>query len=96
MKAHPTLTPRYLLLVALLLCSGAALAEQPGSDWLPAPQLLQKLDAQGFRSARDLKPVRGHWEGEAFQNGAIVIFHANAQTGQVTFQKAKDNAGHGH
>ena len=95
MKTQPALAPRYLLLV-LLFCADAALADQPGSAWLAAPQLLQRLDAQGFRSARDLKPVHGHWEGEAIQNGAIVLFHANAQTGQVTFQKAKDNAGHGH
>jgi len=36
--------------------------------------------------------VHGHWEGEAFQSGQLVKFHADAKTGQVTFEKAKDNA----
>lgn len=94
MKSPRTLT--CLIFAATFLLPAAACAEQPGSTWLAQPQLIQKLDAQGFKLAKALKAVRGHWEGEAFQNGEIVVFHANAQTGQVTFEKAKDNFGHDH
>ena len=52
----------------------------------------QKLDAQGFKHVQALQAVHGHWEGEAFQHGQLVKFHADAKTGQVTFEKAKDNA----
>lgn len=96
MKTPQSLVMKCLILAALLLPSGATLAEQPGSDWLGKAQLLQKLDAQGFKNARDLQAVHGHWQGEAFEHGAIVVFHANAQTGKVTFQKSKDNARYGH
>ncbi len=79
--------------LALMLCvSGMALADQPGNDWLSKTQVIQKLEAQGFKHVNALEAVHGHWEGEAFQHGQIVKFHANAQTGQVTFEKAKDNA----
>jgi hypothetical protein len=77
---------------AVLLWSGTCLADQPGSGWLSAAAVMQKLDAQGFKHVKGLQPVHGHWEGEAFQNGQLVKFHADAKTGQVTFEKAKDNA----
>jgi len=96
MKYPQTLALTCMLLATLLLWSGGTHADQPGSDWLSLPQLVQKLDAQGLKNAKDLKAVHGHWEGEAFQNGEIVFFHANAQTGQMTFEKAKDNAKYGH
>jgi hypothetical protein len=96
MKTLQTMATTCLILATLSVWSGAARADQPGGDWLGQPQLIQKLDTQGFKHAKALKAVRGHWEGEAFQNGEIVVFHANAQTGQVTFEKAKDNFGHGH
>lgn len=85
-----------LLAAAALLWSGATPAEQSGSGWLNTSQLTQKLATQGLTHVEALKIVHGHWEGEAFQHGAIIVFHANAQTGQVTFQKAKDNARYGH
>lgn len=80
------------LFAATLLGSGATSADQPASDWLSAAAVTQKLDAQGFKHVKALQAVHGHWEGEAFQNGQIVKFHADAKTGRVTFEKAKDNA----
>jgi hypothetical protein len=80
-----------LLCIAALLVSSAAFADQPGSDWLSPAAVTQKLDAQGFKHVKALQAVRGHWEGEAFQNGELVKFHADAKTGKVTFEKAKDN-----
>lgn len=91
-KTPQTLALTRLIFSTLLLCSGRTRADQPGSDWLGIPPLLQKLDAQGFKRAKDLTAVHGHCEGEAFQHEEIPNFHANAQTGQVPFQKAKDNA----
>ena len=85
-----------LAIATLSLWSGGVRADAPGSHWLAQPALIQKLDAQGFKHVTALKAVHGHWEGEAFQHGEIVVFHANPQTGQVTFEKAKDNAKDGH
>lgn len=80
-----------LLFSAALLVSGYVAADQPGSDWLSPAAVMQKLDAQGFKHVKALQAVRGHWEGDAFQNGELVKFHADAKTGKVTFEKAKDN-----
>jgi hypothetical protein len=77
---------------AALLSSGLSLADQPSNGWLSAAAVTQKLDAQGFKHVQALQAVHGHWEGEAFQHGQLVKFHADAKTGQVTFEKAKDNA----
>ena len=89
MKTTATLTA---MLALIVFGSGVALAGQPGGDWLSRVQVTQKLAAQGFGHVSELAAVHGHWEGEAVQHGQIVKFHANAQTGQVTFEKAKDNA----
>jgi len=80
-----------LLFHATLLVCGSAVAGQPGGDWLSPAAVTQKLDAQGFKHVKALQAVHGHWEGEAFQNGELVKFHADAKTGKVTFEKAKDN-----
>jgi hypothetical protein len=85
-------TPLAAALALLLSGSGVTLAAQPEAVGLSPAQLTQKLAAQGFTHVKALVAVHGHWEGEAFQHGEIVKFHANAQTGQVTFEKAKDNA----
>jgi len=77
---------------AVLLWSGATLADQADSDWLSVAAVTQKLGVQGFKHVKALQAVHGHWEGEAFQNGQLVKFHADAKTGLVTFEKAKDNA----
>ncbi|NYE29368.1 hypothetical protein HDE78_002326 [Rhodanobacter sp. K2T2] len=86
------LTGMCMAFAATLLWSGASLADQPGNGWLSAAAVTQKLDAQGFKHVQALEAVHGHWEGEAFQHGQLVKFHADAKTGQVTFEKAKDNA----
>ena len=79
--------------LSIMLCvSGLAVADQPGGGWLSEAQVTQKLEAQGFKHVNALEAVHGHWEGEAFQHGQLVKFHADAKTGQVTFEKAKDNA----
>jgi hypothetical protein len=77
---------------AALLWSCTSPADQPGNGWLSAAAVTQKLNAQGFKHVQALQAVHCHWEGEAFQNGQLVKFHADAKTGQVTFEKAKDNA----
>jgi hypothetical protein len=82
----------WIFFAATVLGSPVALADQPGSGWLTAAAVTQKLDTQGFKHVKALQAVHGHWEGEAFQNGQLVKFHADAKTGQVTFEKAKDNA----
>lgn len=86
------LTGIRMAFAAALLSSGLSLADQPGNEWLSAAAVTQKLDAQGFKHVQALQAVHGHWEGEAFQHGQLVKFHADAKTGQVTFEKAKDNA----
>ena len=86
------LTGIRMAFAAALLSSGLSLADQPGNGWLSAAAVTQKLDAQGFKHVQALQAVHGHWEGEAFQHGQLVKFHADAKTGQVTFEKAKDNA----
>jgi hypothetical protein len=86
------LTAMCMAFTAALFWFGTSLADPPDNGWLSATEVTQKLDAQGFKHVQALQAVHGHWEGEAFQNGQLVKFHADAKTGQVTFEKAKDNA----
>lgn len=79
-----------ITVLALALSSGlagAALADQPGADWLPKEQLIQKLEAAGYTDLREVEADDGHWEGEGTKNGVKMEFHADPKTGAILSEK---------
>lgn len=66
---------------------GAALADKPGTDWLPAEQVITKVKATGYTVIGKIEADNGRWEGEGLKNGQWMDFHADAKTGAVLFEK---------
>lgn len=83
---------RTLATVALMLTvglAGPAMAkkDKPGSDWIPAEQVKQKLMDAGYSSITELEADDGHWEGEGLKNGVKMEFHVDPKTGAITKEK---------
>jgi hypothetical protein len=74
-------------LALLVGTAGAALADKPGADWLPAEQVITKVKASGYTVIGKIEADNGRWEGEGLKNGQWMDFHADAKTGAVTFEK---------
>jgi hypothetical protein len=60
-----------------------ALADQPGEDWMPMEQVIQKLKAAGYTSIHEISADDGHWEGEGMKSGKRMEFHADPRTGEI-------------
>lgn len=87
-----------LLLAAFvgIAMSGAVLAgdhehdnDRPGPDWMPKADLITKMQGEGYSSIV-VEADDGEWEGLAVKNGAIVKFHADPRSGDITKVKPKE------
>ena len=58
--------------------------DQPGADWLPKDQVVQKVEAAGYSSVTGLKADDGYWEGKGVKNGVITEFHVDPHSGAIT------------
>lgn len=67
-----------------------AMADTPGTDWMPAQQVTQKLLQSGYSSVIELEADDGHWEGEGIKNGRRMEFHAAPKTGAIISEKIDD------
>jgi hypothetical protein len=75
---------------ALALSAGLislARADQPGPDWMPAQQVIEKVLQSGYTQVTQLEADDGRWEGEGIKNGQKMDFHADPKTGVITFEK---------
>ena len=64
-----------------------AMADQPGPDWMPAQQVIEKVLKSGYTQVTELEADDGRWEGEGIKNGQKMDFHADPRTGVITFEK---------
>ena len=64
-----------------------AKADQPGPDWMPAQQVIEKVLKSGYTQVTQLEADDGRWEGEGIKNGQKMDFHADPKTGVITFEK---------
>ena len=62
-------------------------ADQPGPDWMPAQQVIEKALSSGYTKVTELKADDGRWEGEGIKNGQKMDFRADPKTGVITFEK---------
>jgi hypothetical protein len=83
---------RTTILAAAVLAvgAGAALADQPGADWITKEQVMQKLTAAGYTNVTGLEADDGHWEGKCVKNGKIMEFHVDPKSGALTKEKLDD------
>ncbi|MCK1638564.1 PepSY domain-containing protein [Bradyrhizobium sp. 157] len=65
-------------------------ADQPGTDWMPAEQVKQKVLQSGYTEVTKLEADDGQWEGEGIKNGQKMDFHADPKTGVITSEKVDD------
>ncbi|OYT84475.1 MAG: peptidase [Pseudomonas sp. PGPPP4] len=76
------------LFACSVLASTAALANQPGADWMPMNDVKSKLMEQGYTSITKIEADDGQWEGEGMKkDGMKYDFHADAKTGKITKEK---------
>jgi uncharacterized membrane protein YkoI len=66
---------------------GLAKAEQPGQDWMPAQQVIEKVLRSGYSDVSKLEADDGRWEGEGIKNGQKMEFHADPKTGDIMAEK---------
>jgi hypothetical protein len=64
-----------------------AKADQPGPDWMPSQQVIEKVLQSGYTQVTQLEADDGRWEGEGIKNGQKMDFHADPRTGVITFEK---------
>ena len=78
-----------MIRLASMVCAAAFLAggsltakaDQPGSDWMPAEQVKEKVMQSGYTQVTKLKADDGRWEGEGVKDGRKMDFHADPKTG---------------
>ena len=63
--------------------SSAALADQPGADWMPAEQVKKKLMSSGYTSITKIEADDGHWDGEGVKDGQKMKFEVDPKTGDI-------------
>ena len=73
--------------VAILASLSTAKADQPGPDWMPAQQVIEKVLKSGYTQVTQPEADDGRWEGEGIKNGQKMDFHADPKTGVITFEK---------
>lgn len=76
-----------LALGVIALFRGHALADRPGSDWMPAEQVILMLKANGYSEISKIEADDGRWEGEGMKNGRQMKFHADPRTGAILSEK---------
>jgi len=82
-----------ILAVATALSTGSASFayaghhEQPGSDWIPAQQVIEKALKSGYTEVSEIKAKHDRWEGEGMKNGQKMEFRADPKTGEIMSEK---------
>jgi peptidase YpeB-like protein len=86
---HKISTAAFALALSVVTAN-LAKADQPGPDWMPAQQVIEKVLQSGYTQVTELKADDGRWEGEGVKNGQKMDFHADPRTGVITFEKLDD------
>ena len=82
-----------VVVLAGVLAAGSlelAMADQPGADWMPAQQVIEKVVKAGYAQVTKIEADDGRWEGEGLKDGRKMEFHADPKTGVITFEKPDD------
>jgi hypothetical protein len=83
---HKISTVAFALALSVVTAN-LAKADQPGPDWMPSQQVIEKVLQSGYTQVTQLEADDGRWEGEGVKNGQKMEFHADPRTGVITFEK---------
>jgi hypothetical protein len=83
---HKISTAAFALALSVVTAN-LAKADQPGPDWMPSQQVIEKVLQSGYTQVTQLEADDGRWEGEGIKNGQKMDFHADPRTGVITFEK---------
>jgi hypothetical protein len=72
-----------IMTMAAFGLASAALADQPGRNWLDQTALTQAIAKQGYRITK-VEADDGHWEGEMTRSQRLYEFHADPLSGHLT------------
>jgi len=67
--------------------TGAAFADEPGPDWMPAEQVKEKVLKSGYTGVAEIKADKDHWRGEGMKNGQKMEFFVDPKTGSLVIEK---------
>ncbi|MBN9147472.1 MULTISPECIES: PepSY domain-containing protein [unclassified Nitrobacter] len=80
-----------IAMAAAMAAAGLAHADQPGADWMPADQVIQKLTAKGYTNFSKVEADDGHWELEADLKGVRYDLHVDPKSGEITKSERDDD-----
>ncbi|HVI27720.1 PepSY domain-containing protein [Hansschlegelia sp.] len=67
--------------------TSAALADEPGPDWMSAEQVKEKVLKSGYTGVAEIKADKDHWRGEGVKNGQKMEFFVDPKTGALVIEK---------
>lgn len=80
--------------IAIGLFAAAASAQDnrpAGSQWLSIPQVVDKIEAAGYRNIEKIERERGSYEAKATdRNGQRVKLYLHPQTGEIMERQGRD------
>lgn len=65
----------------------AALADEPGPDWMSAEQVKENVLKSGYTAVAEIKAEKDHWRGEGIKNGQKMEFFADPKSGALVIEK---------
>ena len=71
--------------------AGLAHADQPEADWMPADQVIQKPDGQGYTHFGKVEADDGHWELEADLKSVRYDLQVDPKSGEITKSERDDD-----
>lgn len=80
-----------IAMAAAMAAAGLAHADQPGADWMPVDQVIQKLTAKGYTNFSKVEADDGHWELEADLKGVRYDLHVDPKSGEITKSERDDD-----
>jgi hypothetical protein len=87
-----TLNMLAAIAIGTFAVSSVAQSNPPaGSQWLSIPQVVDKLDAAGYRNIEKVERERGSYEVKATdRNGQRVKLYLHPQTGEIMDRQGRD------
>lgn len=83
-----SLTIAVIAATIMAFSAGRAVAGQtPGSDWIPADKVIQKLMEKGYSNISKLEADDGRWEAKATLNGARQKIYLDPRSGEIVGHK---------
>ena len=78
-----------LIAASLAATLSPALADMPGSDWMPLDRAYRTLTEAGFTQITKIEADDGRWEAKATKDGTLVKVFVDPRSGAITIKPRK-------